>query len=61
MLSSIWAHSSLMPSGAAALKPITSRPMRENNVIGMASTAATRKRLRMSRAISAIDIPAWPA
>ena len=55
--------SSRSPNGAAASKPSMSRPIGEYSEMGTASSRATRKRLRMSRTMSAIDIepcPPWP-
>ncbi|MEU8399758.1 hypothetical protein AB0C28_31635 [Nonomuraea sp. NPDC048892] len=36
-------------------------PIGDQSTIGMEKSAATRKRLRMSATIAAIDIPPWPA
>jgi len=35
-------------------------PSGDQTTIGIANTTATSSRLRMSRAIAAIDMPAWP-
>jgi len=51
--------SSLSPNGAGTVNPRNSRPIIENNVIGIENRRATRNRLRMSRTISSID-PWWP-
>ncbi len=56
--------SSRSPNGTAASKPRTSRPIGDHRTIGIEKATATRKRLRMSLAMSAIDIPScpsWPA
>ena len=56
--------SSRSPNGTAASKPKTSRPIGDHRTIGIENATATRKRLRMSLAMSAIDIsscPSWPA
>jgi hypothetical protein len=52
--------SSRKPKGAGTVKQITSRPIGDHSKIGMESSAATRNRLRMSRTIASIDIPACP-
>ena len=48
--------SSRIPNGAATSKPNTSRPIGDQSTIGIEKSAATRKRLRISRAIPAIDM-----
>ena len=58
-LSSSENTSSRSPNGDAAVNPSTSRPMGDHSRIGTDSTAATRNRLRMSRAMSAIDMEPW--
>jgi len=50
--------SSRSPNGAAAVNPSTSRPIGDHSRIGTDRTTATRNRLRMSRTIASIDIPA---
>ena len=40
--------------------PAASVPTIDQATIGTVNTSATRKRLRMSRAIASIDMPAWP-
>ncbi len=42
------------------MKPNMSRPIGDQSMIGMDNTSATRKRLRMSRTMASIDIPACP-
>jgi hypothetical protein len=42
------------------VKPSTSLPIGDHSRIGTEKTAATRKRLRISATIAAIDIPACP-
>src|SRR6266536_2840090 len=59
-LSSSDQTSSRSPNGAATVKPSTSRPIGDHSRIGIENTAATRKRLRMSATMAAIDIPACP-
>ena len=43
--------SSRSPNGAGTVNPNMSRPIGDHNMIGIDSTNATRKRLRMSRTI----------
>ena len=49
-----------MPAGVARSTPSTSVPRGDQSTIGIAKASATTKRLRMSRAIASIDMPAWP-
>ena len=48
------------PNGAGTEKPNRSRPIGDQRAVPAVSTAATTKRLRMSRTMSSIDIPLWP-
>ena len=47
-----------MPAGVARSTPSTLVPRDDQSTIGVAKASATMKRLRMSRAIASIDIPA---
>ena len=47
-----------MPNGVARSRPNRSVPSGDQSAIGTAKTSATRNRLRMSRAIATIDMPA---
>ena len=49
-----------MPNGVASSVPSSFVPTIDHRTIGMVKTSATRKRLRMSRSIASIDMPAWP-
>ena len=47
-----------MPNGVASSLPSSFVPTIDQATIGMVNTSATRKRLRMSRTIESIDMPA---
>ena len=49
-----------MPNGVASSVPSRFVPTIDHRTMGMVKTSATRKRLRMSRSIASIDMPAWP-
>ena len=49
-----------MPNGVASSVPSSFVPTIDQATMGMVNTSATRKRLRMSRSIESIDMPAWP-
>lgn len=49
-----------IPNGVASSRPSSSLPTIDHSTIGTVNTSATTKRLRMSRTIAAIDMPAWP-
>ena len=59
-LSSSSQTSRSMPNGVASSVPSSLVPTVDQATIGTVNSSATRKRLRMSRAIASIDIPAWP-